>query len=142
MVRLKVLHKLSTLYDIRKTLLQNKLLNIFKLLFAGSVKGSKFEPLNETLKRTMNTLKANQIQKDGITWELRKEGSDIILDSVATDTMRVIPYGWEMLLKQIGDNLPYHQLFKTSLQRLEEMAEEDMQEFAEDMFDRSIVVIP
>lgn len=88
------------------------------------------------------TLKANQIQKEGITWEVREEGNDIILDSVATDTMRVIYNGYEMLLDEVTENLPAGHRHNTSIQKIREIANEELVNFAIDNFDRSVIVQP
>lgn len=87
-------------------------------------------------------MKSNQIQMDGITWEIRENCNDIILDSVATDTMRVIYNGYELLLDEVTESLPAERRHNTSIQKIREIAEASLKEFALDYFDRSIIVQP
>lgn len=90
----------------------------------------------------MNTLKSNQMQRDGLTWEVSANGNDIIIDSLATNTMRIIVNGFEDLQNEVQDNLPAAQRHKTSIQKIAEFAHEDLAQYAYDNFDASTVVLP
>lgn len=92
--------------------------------------------MNQTAK-----LKSNYMQKHGITWEVTANGNDIIIDSIATDTMRVIHNGFENLQDEVQDNLPAGARHTTTIQKISEIAHEMLTEYAIEHFDRSVVVI-